>query len=194
VLGEKQMVEKVSRSEQKRLFRQTDAVAVELAELTNKDLKIFPGEDEVKTAIMDCRGLKGGARKRQIKYLSKVLRQFSMDEIYKFLETRKGSELKGNQLFHQAERWRDILINEAVEIHEDCRRNQIVFEPDWQSDIIADLLTELPSLQETDIRKTVYQYARSRNVMHYRELFRMLKAAVDMEDRAKLQRKGESVS
>lgn len=177
------MTEKVSRSEQKRLFKQTEELAKELAEFTNNDLKKFSGEKDVKEAILDCRGLKGGARKRQIKYLAKVLRQYPMDEVYEFVKMKKGSSLKDKQLFHQAERWRDIIINEAIEVYDDCRRNQIFFEPDWQSDIIDDVLGEFPSLNETDMRRVVYQYARNRNITHYRELFRMVKAAIDTEQR-----------
>lgn len=181
------MMEKISRSEQKRLFKMTEDLAKELAELTNKDLKILPGEDEVKVAIVDCRGLKGGSRKRQIKYLAKVLRQFPMDEIYEFIETKKGSALKEKQTFHEAERWRDSIINDAMEVYDDCRRNQNTFEPDWHSDILDDALVHLPSLNESDIRKIVHQYVRMRNVTHYRELFRMVKAALDVEERNKIQ-------
>lgn len=177
------MAEKISRSEQKRLFKMTESLAKELAEFSNNDLKKFPGEDEVKEAILDCRGLKGGARKRQIKYLAKVLRQFPTDEIYAFLKDKKGSALKEKQVLHEAERWRDVLINEAMEMYDDCRRHQTTFEPDWHSDILNDMLAELSSLNETDIRRTVYQYVKARNIAHYRELFRMIKAAIDVAQR-----------
>lgn len=182
-----EMTEKMSRSEQKRLFKMTEDLAKELADLTNNDLKKFPGEAEVKDAIIDCRGLKGGSRKRQVKYLAKVMRQFPMDEIYVFIENRKGSALKEKQTFHEAERWRDTIINEAIEAYDECRRNQVDFEPDWRSDIMKDALAHLPSLNETDMRRVVYQYARMRNIAHYRELFRMVKAALDVEERSKIQ-------
>ncbi len=177
------MIEKISRSEQKRLFKQTENLAKELAEFTNNDLKNCPVEEVVKEAIIDCRGLKAGARKRQIKYLAKVLRQFPMDDVYEFIKLRKGSALKEKQVFHQAERWRDIIINEAIEAYDKCRRNQIIFEPDWDSSIMKDALNEFPSLNETDFRRTVYQYVKMRNINHYRELFRMVKAAIDTEER-----------
>ena len=64
------MVEKISRSEQKRLFKQGEALAAELAELSDNDLKKFPGNDDIKKEIIACRGLKTGAKKRQIKYLA----------------------------------------------------------------------------------------------------------------------------
>lgn len=179
------MTEKISRSEQKRVFKQTEELARELADFTNNDLKKLPGEPEVKEAIVDCRGLKTGARKRQIKYLAKILRQFPLDEIYKFIEQKKGSTLKENQIFHKAERWRDIIINEAMECHDNCRKEQIVFEPDWRSAILADALVELPSLNEKDVRRIVYQYVKRRNINHYRELFRMVKAAIEVKARVK---------
>jgi ribosome-associated protein len=177
------MVEKISRSEQKRLFKQVEDLAAELADLTNKDLKKFPGNDEIKAEIMQCRGLKGGAGKRQIKYLAKVLRQHPLDEIYDYLKARKGSDLKVNQLFHQAERWRDIIINEAMELNDKCRRDQIPFEPDYGSEFITDALAELPGLNETDLRRCTYHYVRTRDKTHYRELFRMIKAAIEVEGR-----------
>lgn len=178
------MVEKISRSEQKRLFKQVEELAGELAELSDNELKKLPASGEVLSEIRQCRGLKGSARKRQIKYLAKVLRREPLEEIYRFLEARKGSDLKENQLFHQAERWRDIIVNEAVELHDACRRDQVTFEPDYRSDFIPDLLDEMEGLNETDLRRCAYSYVRTRNKTHYRELFRMIKAAMEAKERS----------
>lgn len=179
------MVEKISRSEQKRLFKQVEALAAELADLSDNDLKKLPGNDEVKSEIVACRGLKTGARKRQIKYLAKILRQYSLDEIYMYLKARKGSSLKENQLFHQAERWRDVIINDAMAIYDECRRERSVFEPDFQSDNIREVIEELHDLDEKDLRRCTYQYVRTRNKTYYRELFRMIKAAIEGQGRIK---------
>ncbi len=180
------MVEKISRSEQKRLFKQVEALAAELAELSDNDLKKFPGNQEVKNEIIGCRGLKSGARKRQIKYLAKVLRQYSLEEIYLYLKARKGSSLQENQLFHQAERWRDVIINDAMEVHDDCRRERTVFEPDFYSENISDLTEELQDIDEKDLRRCTYQYVSTRNKTYYRELFRMIKAAIEVQGRNKM--------
>lgn len=125
----------------------------------------------------------GGARKRQIKYLAKVMRRYSLEEIYSFMQARKGSALKSKQLFHRAEHWRDVLINEAVEMREESRRNQQPFELQWQSELIPELLEELPGIDENDLRRALHQYGRSRNRVYYKEVFRMIKAAVEAEDR-----------
>lgn len=178
------MVEKISRSEQKRLFKQVEALAAELAELSDNDLKKFPGNEELKDEVIACRGLKTGARKRQIKYLAKVLRQFSLEEIYLFLKARKGSDLQKNQIFHQAERWRDVIINDAMEVYDACRRERADFEPDFRSKIIRDAIQELQDIDEKDLRRCAYQYVRTRNKTYYRELFRMIKAAIESQVRS----------
>lgn len=179
------MVEKISRSEKKRLFKQVEDLARELAGLSDNDLKKLPAEDEIKDEILECRGLKAGARKRQIKYLAKVLRQYALDDILNHLKAKKGSALKQNQLFHDAERWRDVIINEAMEILEHCRKEQLDFEPSYPSHLILEIIDELSSLNEGDLRRCTYQYVRTHNKTHYRELFRMIKAAMDAEERQK---------
>lgn len=176
------MAEYISKSEKKRQFKQTESVAAELAELSNAELKALPCSDELKEELVGVRGLKGGARKRQVKYVAKVMRQEPLDEIYEFLEQRKGSNLKAKQQFHEAERLRDVLINEAMESYQDSRRNQVDWDMDWESEEIDYVLEKFPGIKEGEIRKAVYNYVRSRNRVYYRELFRMMKGAIDQEE------------
>lgn len=178
------MIEKISRSEQKRLFKKVEELAGELADLGPNELKTLPAEEEVREIAASCRALKGGARKRQVKYLAKVLRESELDAIYAFLQERKGSELKANLLLHQAERWRDVIINEAIAYDEADGDEWTPFDPDFPSAMIADALEEMPALDETDLRRCVDQYVRTRNKAHYRELFRMLKAAIEARERS----------
>jgi ribosome-associated protein len=179
------MTEQLSRSEQKRAFKRIEDVAAELADLSNNDLKKLPADKEIIDEIQACRGLKAGARKRQIKYLAKCLRQGSLDDIYSFLTEMKGSDLRRRELFHEAERLRDGMINEAMEDYQQALALQSPWEPDWESRIIDPAVKKFPSLNAGEIRKSVYQYVKSRNIVHYRELFRMLKAAIDFEETRK---------
>jgi ribosome-associated protein len=177
------MAEYLSRSEKKRIYKQVEELAREIANLSDKELKVFPGGPVIHEEILATRGLKGGAKNRQIKYLSKVLRQGPLEDIYLFVTNRKGSQLHSKNQFHVAERIRDTLINEAVEIHQKCRSEQIPFEPDWDSPYIEAAIDEYPNLNESEIRKIVYQYVTTRNKQHYRELFRVMKAAVEQKER-----------
>lgn len=178
------MTEIISRSEVKRRLKRIEDTAAELAELTNSDLKLFPGNDEMKREILVIRDLKGGARKRQVKHLAKLMRQAEepLDAIYDFLEQRKGSQQKSSQLLHEAEHLRDAIINEAIADYDNCRQQHLDWEPDWQSTVIDAALRQYPSLDQEAARKAAFQYVRSRNRTHYRELFRITKAAMEQEE------------
>jgi len=172
------MTERISKSAKKRRFKQEEAAAEELAQLSDRDLKVFPGGEAVRTEIIASRGLKGGARKRQIKYLAKVMRQDSMDEILDYLAEKKGSALKQTMAHKEAERLRDVVINEAMDFQQFCLQNGEEWEPDWPGDEIAAVAAAYP-VDEGNLRKTVFQYTRTRIHSHYREVFRILRAAVE---------------
>lgn len=183
------MAELISKSEQKRIYKQVEELAREVADLSDKDLKKFPGGTVIHEEILATRGLKGGSRKRQIKYLAKVLRQGPLDDIYLFVAKRKGSSLHAKKQFHAAERVRDTLINEAMEAQQQCFSKQIPFEPDWQSHVIPQIVDEYPGTEEEEIRRVIYMYVKTHNKLHYRELFRVIKAAVEQKER--LEKAGE---
>jgi len=56
---------------------------------------------------------------------------------------------------------------------------QIDWEPDWKSVLLGPAVAKYERLNEDDLRKTVYQYVKSHNRLYYRELFRIVKAAID---------------
>lgn len=176
------MAENLSRSEIKRQFKQTEQLAAELAEITDNDIKKLPAGDEVKAEIRAIRALKGGARKRQVKYLAKLIRLESLADIYDFLSERKGSDLKNKKLFHEAERLRDAIINEAIQSLDDAREEQRTWDLDWPSREIAAAMASYPDLSEDEIRKVAYSFVKTRNRAHYRELFRMFKAAIEQRE------------
>ncbi len=167
----------------KRIYKQVGELAKEVADLSDRELKTFPGGAVIHEEILATRGLKGGARNRQIKYLAKVLRQGPLDEIYLFITRRKGSKLRAKKQFHSAERLRDTLINEAMESQEKCRKMQIPFEPTWESHVLPEVISTFPNLTEKELRTIIHQYIVSHNKFYYRELFRVIKAAVERRER-----------
>lgn len=175
------MTEYISRSAQKRRFKDEEDVAEELSQLTDKDIKLLPAEQLVKEEILRCRGLKGGARKRQVKYLAKVMREGSVEEILGFLAVRKGSQVKENKLQREVERLRDVVINEAIETQQRTLQAGQIWEPDWQGPEIEAVTRRYP-VDEGDLRRTVHQYVKTRIHNYYRETFRILKAAVEKEE------------
>lgn len=175
------MTERLSKSERKRRFKQEEEVAGEIALLSDNDLKKLPVDADVKKEIVSCRKLKGGARKRQIKYLAKVMREGDVEAVFEFLAEKKGSKLKENKLHHEAERLRDLIINEAIECQQYCLHNGFDWEPDWPGEEIDSLIDRF-DLGGGDLRRTVFQYVKTRFHNHNREVFRTLKAALEKEE------------
>ncbi len=175
------MAERISRSEQKRRHKQVEELAKELCDLSDKDIKKLPLSDEIVTEIKGVRLVKGGARKRQVKYLRKLLGQIDLEQIYDFLAKKKGSQLRKNKQFHEAERLRDATINEAMDAYQQCIVSQQDWDLDWPSQVLDNLAEEYENLDLAALRKSTHQYVKSRNKVHYRELFRIIKAAIDQK-------------
>ncbi len=175
------MTERISKSAQKRRFKDEESAAAELALVSDKELKKLAIGQTLKDEIIRCRGQKGGALKRQIKYLAKVMRDDSVDEIFDFLAERKGSKVKETKLHREIERLRDVLINEAIHAQQACLQEGVAWEPDWQGEEIDSFVQHYP-VDEGDLRRTVFQYVKTRLHNHNREVFRIVKAAIDKQE------------
>ena len=174
----------ISKSERKRRCQWQEELAAALSVLTDNDLLGLPADAETLQAIRDSRPLKGGARKRQLKYLAKLLRDRDLTAIHAFLEEKNGSRLRENQRQHEAEHLRDTFVNAAIDAFEESRRGQIPWNGQWHSEALTVFLAAHPRLNGREISQIAANYAQSRNRLHYRELFRLIKAAIDLEGRA----------
>ena len=173
------MTEKISRSEQKRLHKQIEDAAKELVALGSQEVQRLPCSSEMKKEIAATAAMKGGARKRQIKYVAKLIKQENPEEILRHLQEEKGSKLEQNRFQHLIERIRDTIVNEALELYEESRRFGEEWEPGYESSEIEQTVARFPEIDEMDLRRAAYQYAKNRNKVYYRELFRLLKAAAE---------------
>jgi len=174
------MTEKLSKSEMKRRFKQEEEAASELALLSDKDLKKLEVSEGLKEEIILCRSVKAGSRKRQVKYMAKLMREENVSDILDFLAARKGSKLKDNKLYHEAERLRDAIITEAIVQQQLCLKNSKPWEPDWVGSEIDDMIVRY-SIDSGDLRRTVHQYVKTRFHNYYKEVFRIVKAALEKD-------------
>lgn len=172
-------MERLSKSELKRQHKQVEAAAKELADLNDNELGTLQLEPEVVEAVRLCRTLKGGSLKRQVKYAAKLLKQGEVDELLNRLAQMKGSRLAENKLHHQAERQRDAIINEALDFRDECLQQGVAMEMDWPSETLDLVVEEYVDVDELDLRRSAYQYVKTRNKVHSRELFRVLRAAAE---------------
>ena len=177
------MNSQLSKSEKKRRAKGLEQLVNELASLSDRDIKILPCDQEIQDEIRSARNLKGGAKKRQLKYATKLLREQPVDDLYDFLTQKKGSALKKNREFHELEHLRNLLITESVKLYDDGMNNDgyiSEMEPIdllRQSVALKAIAERLPEIDKTLLKNTAMQFARSRNKKFSRELFRILKAA-----------------
>ena len=66
-------MERLSKSELKRQHKQVEAAAKEIAALNDAELNQLQLDSEIIEEARLCRTLKGGALKRQVKYVAKLL-------------------------------------------------------------------------------------------------------------------------
>lgn len=169
----------LSRSEQKRRMEQLANLVEELADLPPALLNQVPAGEEVQALLQEAAGLnKDGARKRQIKYITKLVREEeSGEKLYAFLAERKGTELRKKKQLHEIEHMRDALIEEAIAVRRKAKEKQEEFTEDWPSAVAEEIAAELPSADKGELVRLACFFAVSRNPRHSREIFRLLRAA-----------------
>ena len=179
------MDSQLSRSEKKRRAKSIEQLANELASLTDNEIISLPCEQKIQEEIRSAKNLKGGAKKRQLKYATKLLRDKPVEELYDFLAQKKGSILKKNREFHELENFRNLLINEAVQLYEDVMDNNGYINENEPLDLLKNseaidvIVAYFPKIDQVLLRNTAIQFARTRNRKFSRELFRILKAALE---------------
>ena len=176
------MESQLSRSEKKRRAKSIEQMVHELVGLPASEVLKLPCDGEIIEEISNTRGLKSGARKRQIKYITKILREQPTEDIFLFLQEKKGSNLKQKRQFHELEHLRDRLINEAVDVDDRWRQEgysntDVSPEDIWESETLKIIRSRFPDIDYKMLRKLALQFAKNHNKRFSRELFRMLKAA-----------------
>ncbi len=173
-------MEQISRSEKKRRAKGFEQLALELIQLRGAEISALPVDDFLKKDIKDAASLKAGARKRQVKYISKQLRAMEDSALLlAFLTERKGSHLQQTQVFRHLEHWRDEIISAAIQALLDAQKEDRPINEDWSTKLLDNLAGELPGLNRQAVSKAAIRYAINRKPSHQREVFRLLKATFE---------------
>ncbi|MCB1844413.1 MAG: DUF615 domain-containing protein [Halioglobus sp.] len=108
------MNSKPSKSSRKRDAQNVLALGERLLELTDQQLAEMPLDSDVRALVVSSRNIRShSALRRQRLYLAKVLRNADLDELQAAVNALDIDQRTERQLFHQAERWRDRLLNEG---------------------------------------------------------------------------------
>ncbi len=103
-----------SKTQRKREMHELFDLGKELVELSISQLESLPLEERLHQEVLTCREItKHGARKRQLKLISKLIRDADIKGIREGVEALSAPRRKAVADFHRIERWRDRLIDEG---------------------------------------------------------------------------------
>jgi ribosome-associated protein len=193
------MDSQLSKSEKKRRAKGIEQLVIELAALPLGEIASLPCEQEIRDEISSAKNLKGGARKRQLKYTTKLLRDMPVEELYDFLARKKGSMLKEKREFQELENFRNLLISEAVQFYEERMHNNGFLnerEPEGlfnDSKTVRAIVMHIPDIDVAQLKNTAIQFAKTRNRKFSRELFRIMKAATEKAQYSQKQDKNDGI-
>ncbi len=176
-------MEKLSRSEQKRRAKNIEKLTTELADLSPGDINRLPCEKWLQDEIADIATLKAGARKRQLKYVTKNLRAMDPEPLFDFLSEQKGSRLKQNREFQELEKTRDRIIDDVLAAATEANAAGEQVLEDYQSPALDAAINLFPDLKANEVRTSALRFVRTRKITHSREIFRSLKTAADQAKR-----------
>lgn len=89
------------------------ALAEELTHLTDAQLSAMQMPEKIENAILDTKKMPATkpARKRQLKFITAKLRDIDLETILEHMNRLKTKSAHGVREHHQAEQWRDKLID-----------------------------------------------------------------------------------
>lgn len=150
-----------SKSQLKREARAMTKLGEQLVSLDDKQLRHLQLAEPVLDAVLTARKIKQhGARKRQLLFLGKLLRQTDTSEISARLEALHGLAQQEARAFHQLEQWRDKLLAD--------------------DDALTQLLNEYPAVDSQHIRQLIRSARREQQLNKppsaARSLFRYLRS------------------
>ncbi|QLB12435.1 ribosome-associated protein [Bisgaardia hudsonensis] len=153
----------VSKSEIKRDAEELKKLGEQLVNLTKINLKKIPLEENLLDAVELAQRLQKEARRRQLQYIGKLLRNIDPEPIKEALDKLENKHQQQQAMLHKLELTRDELIDKG-------------------DDVINTLMEEYPQLDRQHLRNlirvAIKEKEQNKPPKAYREIFQYLKAAI----------------
>ena len=154
-----------SKSELKRQMQALQDLGKQLTSLPPKELEKFPLEESLLEALQDYQRFKQReAKRRQLQYIGKLMRQADIESIEQALALRQADSDAAKQRLHKLEYWREQLLLGS-------------------NDVIELALAEFPGLDRQHIRQLQRQARKEEELVKppaaRRKLFKYLKELAD---------------
>ena len=151
--------ERPSKTELKRQMHALQALGEQLVELSHEQFARLDLPDELREAVEFAHRVRGHeARRRHMQYLGRLMRHADADAIRRALQRVTGASRAAVSLMHQAETWRDRLLE--------------------NDDALTSFIAEYPDAERQWLRSAIRSARRERELQqppkHARELYRRL--------------------
>jgi len=135
---------------------------IEISNLPNHKIKELSLSDEIIEAIIFYKEIKkNSAKRRQAQFLGKLLRDFDLSNVTQEMDTLKAFSRLQVKFEHEAELWRDKLINDLSALNEYINE----FQPD------------LTNLNQT-INAARKEFQSDKKSKNYKNLYRIILADI----------------
>ncbi len=170
-----------SKSQRKREMKALGILALRLTELSKSHIERLPGTD-LKAAILTAQSLtRGNAKRRQIQYISKLLKTADLAPITAILDRLDAGSVAHIKLFHQLEKWREALTAGADATSEGISEGTSEGTPEGTlEETLEEICQRYPNTDRQHLRRLARnaiaaKQAGRNHTTHLRKIFRYLK-------------------
>lgn len=111
--------ESVSKTQRKREMHALQALGAALVELPSSQLEVLPLPEELAAAVREVHRIPGHeARRRQLQYIGRLMREIDAEPIRAALEDLKGHSNAARARHRRIEQWRDRLLADDAALTE----------------------------------------------------------------------------
>jgi ribosome-associated protein len=105
-------LDNISRTKRKQAAEGLQDMGAQLVDLDVALLETLELPDDLKEAVAAARKIKShGARKRQLQYIGRLMRQYDTEMVQVALQKMEGRQDQERRRFKRVERWRDELVS-----------------------------------------------------------------------------------
>lgn len=153
----------VSKTELKKDSKKIQDFGRKISQLTIKNIERFKFSSNTHNAIIDLKNLKSNsAKKRQVQYVGKLLRETDLTHAFLTMKHLKVSSQKEIQKNHTIEKWRDKLLSSA--------------------ESTTEFFDEYPNIDRQSVRQVIKNAQKEKKEektsKHSKQLFKLVKAIV----------------
>ncbi|WP_455365110.1 ribosome biogenesis factor YjgA [Kaarinaea lacus] len=159
---EHEEIEYVSKSQMKREMLALQALGEKLLELSIDQLTQLSLPDDLSNALLQAKQIKKhGAKRRQLQYIGRLMRDVDADDIRAQYEHVTQQSAQAVQQLHKIEKWRERLLQEG-------------------DDALQALIEEFPNLDRNHLRQLIrtakQESSQNSPPKAYRKIFQLIKA------------------